>query len=342
MLRTALFLLMILPYIIYGQIGGKRTFDFLEIPTNARVSALGGVNVSLVGDDPGAFLANPSLLDQAMHNHVSLSYLDYLADISFTSLSYGYEFEKYGIWGFGLQYIDYGDFESFDASGASMGEFEAGEFALTIGHSRQVGLFSLGGNFKLIHSSIAAFNSSALAIDLGGTFKHPSRDFTAGLVFKNLGFVISDFSETSDAKLPLDVQVGTSFKPEHMPLRFSFTAYNLARGDVAFFDSVNDGDDENDEPGTADKLFRHITIGTELLLGKNFNLRIGYNHLVRRELRLEQTSGGAGFSFGFTVRVKAFELAYSRNLFHTAGGTNYFTLNSDLGSLFKKRNKFSS
>jgi len=55
-------------------------------------------------------------------------------------------------------------------------------------------------------------------------------------------------------------------------------------------------------------------------------------------LRMEETSGGAGFSTGLMFRIKAFELAYSRTFFHAAGGSNTFTMASDLGSFIKKKN----
>jgi len=59
--------------------------------------------------------------------------------------------------------------------------------------------------------------------------------------------------------------------------------------------------------------------------------------LIRQELRLQETSGGAGFSYGLLVKIKAFEMAYSRALYHVAGGTNYITLTSDLSKFIIKK-----
>jgi len=321
----------------WAQIGGQRSLEFLNIPTNARTAALGGVNVSLYDQDVNMFISNPALLNAEMSDHFSINYQAYLADINNSTLFYAKNIEKYGLWGFGLRYFDYGDFEGYDATGAPTGEFDASEFAFMISHSHSIGNFGMGGTLKLAHSSIASFGATALMLDLGGTFIHPTRDWTLGLVIKNFGILISDYSDQSDSVLPFDVQLGTSFKPEHMPIRFSFTVYNLHQADIAFFDPTGDGEPGKEEPGTVDKIFRHINFGMEVILHKNFNLRGGYNHLLRKELRIQQNSGGAGFSFGFMFRIKAFEFAYTRNLYHPAGGTNYFTLTSNLGALFKKK-----
>src|SRR5690606_18191158 len=183
-----------------------------------------------------------------------------------------------------------------------------------------IGIFTLGANIKFAQSSIDAYAASAVLLDLGGIYAHPEKEFTVGMVIKNFGLVLQDYTQGSSSNLPFDVQIGTTFKPQYMPFRFSVTAYKLTRGDIAYFDSGLQGNKE--APGFVDKVFRHITLGTEILLSPNFNLRVGYNHLVRKELRLEETSGGAGFSAGFMFRIKAFEFAYARRFYHVAGGSN--------------------
>lgn len=116
-----------------------------------------------------------------------------------------------------------------------------------------------------------------------------------------------------------------------MPARFSVTLYNLARAT-----SVDKKNSNNDVNGVVNKLMSHMTLGTEILISKNFNLRAGYNHLINQELSLENASGGAGFSFGFMLKIKGFELAYTRSIYHLSGGINYLTLNTNL-NFFKKR-----
>ena len=319
-----------------AQIGGQRSFEFLNIPNTARTVGMGGLNVSTPYEDVNLVLANPALASDSLAGKASFNYLSYFADAGV--LSSVYQFKVPGNYsGFvGVNHVDYGDFESFDASGAELGSISASETAVNVGASRQAGNFILGASVKFLSSSIAGFNSTAIVADLGGLFVHPNRSFTAGLVFKNIGAVLSDYSDAEESSLPFDVQVGATFKPKYMPFRFTFTGYNLYQGDIAYFDPDNVATGE-DEPGTFDKVLRHVTIGTELLLSKNINLRAGYNHLVRQELKLEDTAAGAGFSFGLMFRIKAFEFAYSRSGYHAAGGSNSFTLTADTNSFFRKR-----
>lgn len=336
--KTLIVVLFICCHYAHAQVGGQRSFDFLNIPGDARTAALGGANVTMAGSDVNGFAQNPALLDSTVHNHLSLSYLNYLGDINFSNLAYARTLKKYGTWAVNLKYIDYGSIVSYDPAGVEMGTFDSNEFVLAIAHSRETGVFSLGGSLKFALSNIAGFKANALLADIGGRFKHPEKDLNVGLVIKNLGVVLKDYDELSQSDLPFDVQLGVSFKPEHMPFRFSATAYHLYQGDIAFFDPRgNINDQEDSEPGVADKIFRHTVFAAEFVPSKNFNLRVGYNHLMRRELRLQEASGGAGFSFGVMFRVKAFEFAYSKALYHVAGSTNHLTLTSNFNSLITKK-----
>lgn len=320
---------------VFAQVGGLNGFSFLQTPVTARVSGLAGVNITSQDDDVNMFLSNPALLVEELHQHVSVNYLNYLGDIQYSSLAYAHQSKKLGLWGVGLQYFSYGDFEGYDESGNDASDFNARDFALTISHARKVGVFTLGANLKIAQSLIDTYSATAILLDLGGTYKHPEKDFRVGLAVKNIGFVVKDYIADSNTELPFDVQIGTTFRPEYMPFRISITAYNLSRGDIAYYDPFLNSN--QDEPGVVDKVLRHITVGAEILLSKNFNVRIGYNHLIRKELRLEETSGGAGFSGGFMFKVKAFEIAYSRRFYHVAGGSNTFTLASDLSTFIKKK-----
>lgn len=328
-------LLLINTGFLYAQIGGKRVFEFLNMPTNARTAALGGVVVSTTDDDATMFLSNPALLVPENHNHLSVSYMGFYADIQYSSFTYTRKFTKFGIMGFGVQRMGYGEFESYDASGNAMGKFDAGETAVTVSNSYKVGPFAMGVNLKFVQSSIYTYSASGLFLDLGGVYSHPEKELTIGLNMKSLGVLLSDYTDSSNGTLPFDVQAGITFKPEHMPFRFTFTAFNLNRDNVAYFDENQSSLD--DKPGQVDKIFRHINIGTELLLGKNFNIRLGYNHLLRKELRLTNTSGGAGFNFGFMVRIKAFELAYTNATYHASGGRSFLTITSNLNRILKKK-----
>ena len=318
-----------------AQIGGERSFEFLNVPVSAIVSGLGGTNVSLYNKSIDLFFSNPGLISVEQSGTATISYLDFISDVNLATVAYTQEFNKWGTWSFGVQYLDLGDIESFDATGTALGSFTSKEYLIAISNSRKISNFSIGANFKIAGSDIAGFNATGLMFDLGGAFVHPVHDLSVGLSIKNVGFLLKDYSDESNSQLPFDVQMGVSFKPSHMPVRFSTTVYNLYKKDIAFF-TPNEQGQEDTEAGTADKVFRHFVFGTEFILTQNVNLRFGYNHLRRKELRLEGTSGGAGISYGLMFKVKKFEFSYTRSSYHVAGGTNNFSLSTNFTRFIKK------
>jgi len=317
-----------------AQIGGQRSFEFLNLPVNSTTSGLGGANVSLVSEDPLMLLQNPALSDSLESQQLSLSYLGYFAGINQSNLSYVHDI-KGRLFQFGISYLNYGDFQGFDASGNPTQSFRANEYVVNVGTSQRIGVFKLGTNLKFAHSLIETFTSSALLLDIGGVFNPKNDHWTLSVVARNIGFFLSDFTGTSEAKLPFDLQVGTSFKPKFQPFRFSFTASNLLRENLVFRNEALNPTDP--EPSFSESVFRRINIGTELFLGKSVKVLFGYNHRLRRELRLQQTAGGAGFSFGLNLKIKVFEVTYARSTFHAAGGTNHITLTTNFKK-FKKTN----
>ena len=316
----------------YGQIGGSRSFEFLNVPDNAVQAALGGRNISLTGKDPNLFYSNPALADTTFASTISLNYLNYFADIQQGSATYTGDFKTLGVMAFGIRYLSTGSIQGFDPAGNPTGDFRASDFMLQATKSHRIDNFQLGGSLKYAFSYIGDYNAGAVLVDLGGLFIHPNGLFTSAIVISNLGFRTSDFTDFKESKLPFDVRAGVTFRPKYMPARFSITAFNLARGDV----TVTDADDPaiDEEPGVFDKVFRHMALGMELLISKNVEVNLGYNHQRRKELRLASTSGGAGFSGGFTLRVKAFQLSYGRSTYHVSGASNHITLTGNLGRLF--------
>ena len=316
-----------------AQLGGQRSYDFLNLPIGARVSGLGGVVISATDEDVNLFLSNPSLLSDNNHNHISWSHLSYYADVKYNAFAYAYDFDKLGTMAIGVQRMGYGEFDRYDASDNYLGQFSASETALVVSKSHQVSLFTMGLSAKFVTSNLDNVNSSALAFDLGGSFFHPQHELVASLLFKNFGFVLSDYSATSKDKLPTDVQLGFTYKPEHMPFRLSTTIYNLSNSEGAYHDPSL----SSQKPTWLDQAFRHVNLGVEIVFSENFNIRTGYNHLIRKELTLEERSGMSGISLGMMARIKAFEFSYTWSTYHVAGGRSYFTITSDLNRIFNKK-----
>jgi len=324
--------------LLYAQVGGNRSYEFLNVPYTARLTGLGGVNVSQADEDVNLFLSNPALVGDTLSGYASANYLSYFADISLATFAYARKVDRLGgMLSVGIQHLGLGSIDGYDASGNLTQPFTSGETALTLSHARKAGNFRMGANLKWISSNIAGYRSSALLFDLGGVFVHPEKQLNIGMAIKNIGFVLSDYTDDSATSPPMDVQVGATFKPEHMPFRFSITAYQFANGgkEIAYYEPSNEL--QSDKPGGFDKFARHFVIGTELILSKNVNVRLGYNHLVRKELRLESKAGGAGISYGFMFRVKAVEFAYSKGGYPISGGAHQFTMAFNTNNVLRRR-----
>jgi hypothetical protein len=307
------------------------SFQFLKLPVSARMAAMGGVNVSLADRDINFFFSNPGLSGDTMAGVASVGYQFLFGGAGQGAASYAHRFNKLGTLTFGVRHINYGTVTAYDDAGFETGDFSAGESALVVGKAHQVGNYRIGGSFKTIFSTIAGYGAAAVAIDLGAVFIHPREDFTVGIVLANMGLVLSDFVEERRSRLPFDVQAGATFKPQHMPVRFSLTAFNLT-DDVLI--SERNGEQA---PDVFEEIFSHLNFGGEILLHRNFNILVGYNYLNHRLLKLESGGGGAGLSAGLSAAIRDFEFAVSR-VGYVAGKASYnFTLSTNINRHFKKR-----
>lgn len=330
---------------VRAQIGGRHVYDFLNLAPNARVAALGGVNLTTFDHDLNFAYMNPALVNDSMHQQVSLSVVNYLSDITYGYAGYAHSWEGIGDFHGGVQYLSYGKMSAADEFGNITGQFGAKDVAIIVGGARQIDQFRAGVNLKVINSSISGYRSYwAMGMDLGGLYVSKSQRFTAAMSFRNMGFNLTRYNLPEDlrAPLPLDVQMGISAKLQHMPLRFSATVTNLVHPSLVYVDPNPvveydlSGNPIEPKKNVADKIFRHFVFGGEFLITRNFNLRAGYNHLRRAELRSANRGGVSGFSFGGGIKISKFRLDYAYSSFHAIGGTSSFTISSNIGSFKKK------
>lgn len=315
-----------------AQYGGQTSYQFLDVPTNARLAGLGGVNVSLANRDVNFLFSNPALSGDSLAGMASAGYQFYVADIGQATFAFAHKFKKIGTVSFGIQHMSYGEITGLDASGVEMGSFKSSETALVISKSHRISNFTVGVNLKPVFSNVAGFRSTVMLFDLGGTFTHPTKNLTVGMAIKNIGFVLQEYSETSSSRVPFDVQVGGTFKPEHMPLRFSLTAYNFASRGEAYDNPTDDDDDLS----SFKKIMNHINVGSEILIHRNVNILIGYNFLRQQELKTLNT-GGSGISFGASLKIKSFDLTFSRSSYSVGNGAYAFTVSSNIQKMIFKK-----
>ncbi|WP_247231437.1 type IX secretion system protein PorQ [Telluribacter sp. SYSU D00476] len=317
--------------------GGRTGLSFLQLPTQGRSSALGSYHLTLPGSDPLLFMHNPALLDSSSHQQLSLSLMPHLADTRFVNLAYAHSLPRTGgTWAAGVQYFHYGTMTQTDPTGTPTGEFRAADYAVTVGYGHTRGNITLGGSLKWLGSGIESYQLWGLALDWGAVFRHPDHDLTAGFVVKNMGFVRQNYGGGAPPPLPFDVRAGVTFKPTYMPLRFSVTAHHLYRFDMVYNDPAlfysfdANGNRVPRRVAIPEKLLRHLSAGAEILIHPRFRLMVGYDHLRRQELHLQNAGGLAGVTFGAWLRVSRFGISYGRAQYVPGLGTNTLSFNIDL------------
>lgn len=329
---------------VFGQIGGSGTYQFLNLPSSARIASMGGVNIAVKDSDVNSAFQNPALLDSAMDNQFSISYVSFFSGINFGYVGYAFDKGKLGTFGVGLHYINYGDFQGADSVGSPTNSFSAGEYDFNIGWGYNLDSnFSIGANLKSIYSSLEQYNSFGLAVDLAGTYISHKREITIAAVIKNVGKQITTYRPGNKEPLPFEVELALSKHLKHTPFRFSITARHLEQMDISFInpkDSLTvdpvSGDTTISKNTFADKMMRHLIFGVEILISKNVNLRFGYNYERRRELRVDAHPGGAGISYGIGIRVSKFNFSYGRAIYSLAGPSHHFTLVTSLSEFWTK------
>jgi len=326
-------------------LGGQRIFSFLDLPTHARVAALGGQVATATRPDAPYFLNNPALADSLPDNQLSISLMPYLAAAKYYTLHYGLPIRSKGTWAAGLQYLSYGQFDLTDPAGNALGTFTANDYALSLTHARTEGNFTLGATVKAVGSAIEIYSAFGVLADFGGIWRHPKQELTFGLVAKNVGYLIRNYGPAARSAgagdLPFDLQAGVTVKPRYAPIRLTLTAHHLQRFDITYNDpNLNVRYDLNGNPipqpvSVAEKLARHLSVGAELLISRNVHLLVGYNHQKRQEGKLTSggngpVSTGAGISFGASVQARGFQLTYGRFSSVPTAGTSQLSLRIDL------------
>lgn len=339
--RNILFGLIFCGFLAHGQIGGRHTYQVLNFNNSARVEALGGYLLGVKDDDANLGQVNPALLNPEMHGQLNLNYINYFADANFGYSSFTKHFANVGTFNAAILYADYGRFQYAEIDGSRSGAtFGARDLVMSVGFGRPLSnKFSVGGQFKAIGSFLESYNSFGVAMDFGASYIDTASNFGAGLIIKNAGLQLKSYTSGSREKSPLNIAVGVTKRLAHAPFRFSLTYDNIQKWNLIYFDADNSttidqltGETiELRPPGMVKKFMYHLTIGTELLLGKNFHVRFGYNHMQRQTLKVVAHSGMTGFSLGVGLKVKSIHFSYALAKYHISGTSNQITISKKIG-----------
>jgi hypothetical protein len=326
----------------FSQSGDKAAFKFLSHTNSARVAALGGNFLTIHDDDLSLALANPSLITPQMRNTLSLNFIDNFSGTHYGFASYGFSTTKFGSFAASMQYSNYGKSTNTDETGAVLGEYNAGDYALNLGWGRMLdSVFSIGANFKAIYSGLETYNSFGLAVDVAGSYV-PNETFCASLLFRNIGRQLTTYTSAGVEPLPFEIQAGISKRLAHVPFRYSILLQHLEKWDLGYTDPNAAVDPFTGEAAKVSgidvfskNVLRHIIFGGEFIPAKFLSIRLGYNYLRRQEMVVASRPGMVGFSWGFGIRVSKFNFSYSRSAEHQVGSPNFISVSTNLGDWSK-------
>ena len=312
----------------YGQIGGKYTYQFLNLVTSPRQAALGGKTVTIYDNDVNQAIFNPATINVEMDNHLSVNYGNYYGEVTYGTAAYAYTWDRHvQTFHAGVNYVNYGTFEGYDESGTRTNDFTGSEIALSFGYAYNIPWTDIhvGASAKLISSTLESYNSFGADED---------NDINIGLAVRNVGTQITTYAGMQE-KLPLEIIAGISQEMANVPIRWHLTLENLQQWDIAFSnpnrsENTIDGEVKEEKVSFINNAMRHVIVGAELFPGKSLNFRLGYNFRRGEELSITDQRTFAGISAGFGLRFNTVKFDYSYSRYTSAGNTSLFGLTINL------------
>lgn len=283
----------------------QEVYTFLRLPVSAHAAALGGDNITISDDDPTMIFHNPALISNTSDKSINLNFMTYMEGSKSASASFIKAWGERATWGVSAQYMDYGSMKETTIDNIEVGTFSAKDIAIAGTFAYLLGNRWSGGiTLRVISSSIAGYNSMAIATDLGLNYLDDERGWSISAVAKNLGGQVKAFQDTYE-KIPFDLQVGVSKEFDAAPLRFSATFSRLNRWDTSFI--------------------QHLAIGADVFIGESIYIAAGYNFRRREEMKISEgdssSSHGAGLSIGAGLTLKRFKLGVAYAKYHVSASS---------------------
>ena len=356
MKKIAIYIFVFSVNIAFAQIGGTKVFRFLDLQMPARSAALGGATNAIWDDDVNLSYNNPALLNPSMSKQLAFNYVNYVADLSYGNFMYAQQFKKHFTFGAGLQYYNYGKFDGRDEYDEKTGTFKAADYSLNLSIAKPLNVdstLSIGATLKSIYSHYEGYYSFGSAVDVGLTY-HNKKNLTITLLAKNYGKQWRTYSGAGDKeKLPSDFQIGISKKVPKAPFRIIVLYDQLLKWDLTYINPLVQSDNidpftnkpvvktkkeirnENFRNGL-DKFGRHLVIGTEIVLTKNFNIRVAYNFKTGKEMALPDKKSANGLSIGFGLKIYKFHLNYGFSKYALTGNSHTIGITTNFNYFSKK------
>lgn len=299
-------------------------FNFLNLPTSAHATALGGRNISLIEDDASLIFQNPALLASVSDNSLNLNFMTYMRGSKTGSASFSRIAGERGTWGVGVQFVGYGNMKETLETGEELGDVRALDMAISGMYSYSLSERWVGAaTGKIIYSKYADYTSCGLAVDLGLNYYDEEHDFSVSAVAANLGGQVKAFGEDHE-RLPFNLQLGFTKSLGHAPIRFSVTMVDISRWSSKYYYHVSK------KPKGGSILMNHFCVGVDIIPTKQFYVAAGFNFRRAYEMKAAGSSHAAGLSAGAGLNIKKFKLGLAYAKYHVSAPTLSVSLSYSL------------
>ena len=333
-----------------AQAGSQGVFRILDVPMHSKSLAWCGYLISQPSSDILQTTNNPALLSDEHRLEAGLSAGTILPGVFSANAAFGIgnisvSGKKISLQGF-AQHIDYGSMDGYDAGGNPTLKLVANETNIGMGGSMALSpQLRFGAQLGMVYSILGPYISNGVYVNLG--LNHIKKDSTlsAGLLIKNLGAQVMSYQDAGREPLPFNIQAAVAIMPKHMPFKFHLVAHSLQKWDLTYDQYLNSNGqiDINGqtvvptEAKFADKLGRHLAVGTELVLGKNFGIYVGYSQQRRKEMITDVRRGTAGFGWGLKFKMAKLDITYSSASYFSSQNSNMFSIIIDPNRFSKKK-----
>lgn len=281
---------------------------------------MGTVQGALSRPDAFSVFVNPALITDLPADKLEMARTNLFADASLTAAAYSGTYHKRPYL-LAIRWLSYGDLQRIDGSGTVQGTVRSydGAFSVTSGQ-RLTDRISAGVEAGFAFSRYDALSASALLGSAGLMFADSLYKFRASLSVVHGGRLVDGFSGERPLlfsghpshRLPSDVRLSLSKKPEYVPVMLFATFRSLNRYPLRLQDEV-------EIPPVLLALSRHFSGGAELLFSENFVVRLGLDKYRHDQFSNETQFDRAGVNVGFGLNFKKFSMDFSRSNYSTAG-----------------------
>ena len=291
--------------LVHAQSESQTEYNFLRLPVSAHAAALGGDNITVIEDDEALIFHNPALLASVNDKTINLNYMNYMSGANMASASFNRIVRERASWAVSAQYVDYGKIKEVDENNVQTGEFSAKDLSLAGYFSYMLTNRLTGGiSARLITSYLGDYNSIGFGVDLGLNYYDADREWSLGVVLKNLGGQLKAYHDSFE-RMPFDIQMGVTKRFTGTPFRLHATLVDLNHLDYKFLN--------------------HFVVGADVLLTESFWIGGGYNFRRADEMKITSANGGsshgAGLSFGAGLNLERFKLNLAYGKYHVSSSS---------------------